>query len=405
MDEEGISPRMRLLFVQESDWIKRNPAQQHHLAEMLSLRGHTIRAIDYEILWKTNKQKGLCAKRTVFNGISKIHKNASIAVIRPAMLRVPLLNYVSMILTHRKEIKRQIIEFKPDVIVGWGIINTYLACRAAKKYKIPFLYYWIDVLDSLIDVKAFQALGKSIEKRTLKGSTKVLAINDKLADYVAKLGVKREQVAIIRAGINPGMFHPGIDGTGVRNLYGISDSDCVLFFMGWIYHFAGVKEVAAKMAEYDESVKLIIVGDGDAFEEVKAVVKAKNLGTRVFLTGKKEYSELPEYVAAADACLLPAYPEEKIMQDIVPIKMYEYMAMGKPVISTKLPGVMKEFGTENGVVYIDTPEDAIGKALDLIKIGQIEELGKKANEFVNKCNWDYITDCFESVITQVVQKQ
>ena len=33
---------MRILFTQETDWIKRNPAQQHHLAEMLSLKGHDI---------------------------------------------------------------------------------------------------------------------------------------------------------------------------------------------------------------------------------------------------------------------------------------------------------------------------------------------------------------------------
>ena len=43
------------------------------------------------------------------------------------------------------------------------------------------------------------------------------------------------------------------------------------------------------------------------------------------------------------------------MQDIVPIKMYEYMAIGKPVICTKLPGVMWEFGEGNGVLYADSP--------------------------------------------------
>ncbi len=38
---------------------------------------------------------------------------------------------------------------------------------------------------------------------------------------------------------------------------------------------------------------------------------------------------------------LTAYTDEKIMQEIVPIKLYEYMAMAKPVISTNLPGIRK----------------------------------------------------------------
>ena len=49
---------MKILVVQESDWMKRNPHQQHHLMELLGLRGHEIRVIDYEVDWKIDK-KGL----------------------------------------------------------------------------------------------------------------------------------------------------------------------------------------------------------------------------------------------------------------------------------------------------------------------------------------------------------
>ena len=54
---------MKILLVQNTDWIKRNPAQQHHLAEMLSLRGHEIRVIDYEILWRNEKEREIISER------------------------------------------------------------------------------------------------------------------------------------------------------------------------------------------------------------------------------------------------------------------------------------------------------------------------------------------------------
>lgn len=93
------------------------------------------------------------------------------------------------------------------------------------------------------------------------------------------------------------------------------------------------------------------------------------------------------------------------MQDIVPIKMYEYMAMGKPVIATKLPGVMKEFGESNGVVYIEKPEDVITKALELVQSGQVKELGLKAREFAEKNSWDNITDEFEKILEGVIREK
>jgi len=128
---------MNILVVQESDWIQRNPHQQHHLMERLSLRGHKIRVIDYEIDWKTNKNAGLISKRTVFKDIHKIHDEAQIDVVRPGLLKISVLNYFSWTWTNWREINRQIKEFQPDVIIGFGLINTYITSRAAKNTIYP----------------------------------------------------------------------------------------------------------------------------------------------------------------------------------------------------------------------------------------------------------------------------
>ena len=83
--------------------------------------------------------------------------------------------------------------------------------------------------------------------------------------------------------------------------------------------------------------------------------------------------------------------------------MYEYMAMGKPVIATRLPGVMKEFGTDNGVLYIERSEDALGKALEVIKAGTIEAHGEKARQFVRDTDWGNVVDQFEDVLVDCTQ--
>ena len=387
---------MKILVVQESDWIKRNPHQQHHLMERLSLREHQIRVIDYPIDWK--EEKGRYHRRNVVQGYYKIHPEAQVQVISPSIIKIPYFIYPSMLFYHRREIKRQIKEFKPDVIVGFGIINTYLASRTAKKENIPFIYYWIDVLHMLIPEKGFQALGEYLERITIKNSTRVVAINHKLEDFVKALGATDTKV--IGAGIDLEKFDPSLDGSNIREEYKINEEDKVLFFMGFLYNFAGLKEVALELAKGDHpNLKLIIVGDGDGYLELQSIVEKYDLSSKVILTGLKSYSEIPELVEASDICILPAYPNEKIMQDIVPIKIYEYMAMCKPVITTKLPGIVMEFGDENGVFYVDEPSDVVLKAYTINLIAE----GRKARKFVEKNDWNKITDKFENILQEVVK--
>ncbi|MFC1940782.1 glycosyltransferase family 4 protein, partial [Chloroflexota bacterium] len=179
MDEAVLRTEMRILITQETDWLKRNPLQQHHLAEMLSLRGHVIRVIDFELLWRTQGKKELYSRREVFNDVSKIYDNAAVTVIRPGIMKIPCLDYVSLLFTHYSEICRQVREFKPEVIIGFGILNSYLALKIAKKNNLPFVYHWLDVLHWLIPFKPFQAIGKIVEGRVLKQNEMVVAVSEK----------------------------------------------------------------------------------------------------------------------------------------------------------------------------------------------------------------------------------
>lgn len=292
------------------------------------------------------------------------------------------------------------------MIIGFSILNSYLAMKAARRNDIPFIYYWIDVLHRLIPFKPFHPIARIVESKTLKQADRVLVINDQLKEYVTKIGATPERTQVLRAGIDIEQFSPKENGSAIRKQYGLKRNDTVLFFMGWLYNFSGLKEVALQMAETkDSNLKFLIVGEGDAYDELQQIRQKYNLKDRLILTGKKPYQEIPAFIAASDICLLPAYTTEKIMQDIVPIKMYEYMAMAKPVVSTRLPGVIKEFGKDNGVVFVSQPEDAIKKAIELTKGGSLKRLGAKARRFVERSSWDNITDEFEKILKEVVREK
>ncbi len=397
---------MKILIVQETDWLKRNPLQQHHLAEMLSLRGHEIRVIDYELLWRLEDKRQLYSRRQVFSNVSKIYAGARITVVRPGIIKIPWLDYFSILFSHRGEIARQMKDFKPDVVVGFGILNTCLAANAAQRKNIPFIYHWLDVLHWLIPFKPFQPVGKAIESRTLKQANRIIVVGDSLKDFVTKLGASPERIRIVKPGISLKQFDPAISGAAIRKQYGIKETDTVLLFMGWLFNFFGLKEVALELARADnKDLKLLIVGDGDAFNELQQIRERQHLQDRLILVGRKPYTEIPGFIAASDICLLPADPTARIMHDGLPAKIFEYMAMRKPMISTKLPGVMKEFGEGNGVIYVDQPEDVISKSVELLRSGKLTGLGLKARSFVEKYDWGNIADEFERILEEAIMEK
>ena len=130
---------MRILVLQESDWIERGPHQSHHLLERMVKRGHQVRVIDFEIGWRESHRFGVIAPRKVLRPPPKVIEGSSITVVRPAAVRLPLVEYASSIVTHGFEIRRQIEEFRPDVILGFGLLNAFAGIRRARRARIPFV--------------------------------------------------------------------------------------------------------------------------------------------------------------------------------------------------------------------------------------------------------------------------
>ena len=396
---------MKILVVQESDWLERNPHQQHHLMERMALRGHEIKVIDYPIDWSKENKPGLVYKRQVYENISKIKQNANIEVVRPSFVKIKGINYATLFFSHKKEIERQIREFKPDIILGLGILNTYNASKIAKKHNIPFVYYFIDVLHALIPEKAFQSLGKRFTQKTIQNADLVITINKKLSEFAVKMGSKPDKTILIDAGIDLASYDPNLDDSKIRQEYGIGEDDIVLFFMGWIYEFAGMKELARALGEAKDKYpkyRILVVGDGDAYDEMCQIRDEYEMPDQLILTGKQPFERIPEFLASADFCLLPAHIDEPIMQDIVPIKIYEYLAMKKVVIASELPGISKEFGYGHGIEYIQEASEVLETVQKILDDGRYDEIASTAREYVKSNDWEVITDKFEQAMKNLL---
>jgi len=74
------------------------------------------------------------------------------------------------------------------------------------------------------------------------------------------------------------------------------------------------------------------------------------------------------------------------------------------VIATRLPGILEEFGENSGVIYISKSEEVLQKSIELIEHRAIKSEGAKARRFVEKYDWNKITDEFEKIIYGVFKE-
>jgi glycosyltransferase involved in cell wall biosynthesis len=387
---------VRIIVVQETDWLRRGPHQQHHLFERLSLRGHEVTVLDYPILRPHWPEEPFRVPRHEQPNAARIYDGAQIRLITPGTLSLRPLARPTSILSHRAELARLIREARPDVIVSYALSTGLPALRLARRHSIPYVFHVIDALHAIVPVRSLQPVAHAVERRLFGAADAVLLINEHLRDYALRMGAAPERARVLRTGVDLARFSPDRDGAPARRELGIEPGDRVLFFMGWIYDFSGLREVAATLDDAPPGVKLLVVGDGDDYQALCSLRDA-GLGDRLILTGRVPYQRIPDLLATADVCLLP-FHAVPATEHIVPIKLYEYMASGKPVIASPLPGVRRDVGEDHGVVYAP-PEEQIQAALALED--QAAELGRRARAFVEaNCDWQTITDQFEALLLE-----
>lgn len=114
--------------------------------------------------------------------------------------------------------------------------------------------------------------------------------------------------------------------------------------------------MVAEMAKRFPLVSFVFVGPVDFESRLTELEKLPNF----FWLGKKEYIDVPAYIAAFDVCWIP-FASGRIVEHTNPIKLFEYFALGKPVVTTPL--VEAEPYEKEKLVYFGGTPDALAEAL------------------------------------------
>ncbi len=102
--------------------------------------------------------------------------------------------------------------------------------------------------------------------------------------------------------------------------------------------------------------------------------------------GMKRYEELPAYLSGWDVAMLP-FARNESTRFISPTKTPEYLAAGRPVVSTSVRDVVRPYGDEQLVSIADTPGEFVA-AIDQILSGMPAGWRERVDRFLSELSWD-----------------
>jgi len=354
---------MNILVVHETEYIDKVIYEYQIIPEILSARGHSVFVIDFPTNWSKAGQTDWFSEGMSYPNVSRANKSNSITLIRPAFIRIPVISRITAFFSYFFLIEKTIRENRISHIILFAVpTNGLQTIVLAKKLQIPVLYRSLDVSHQIVPHPLLRLPTIILEKFVYRYSDRVSAITHKLVEYVIKNGAKPEHCTFLPTGADADIFYYQPKDKQLLENLGLSERDLILLFSGTLYKFSGLKEIIcaipSKMLELP-NLKLLLVGGGEQYEDLKQLVSELGLQDRVIMTGFVEYREVPRFINIADVCINPFIIND-ITNIIFPSKVYQYLSCEKPVLATKLRGMLDIFSPDNhshGVYYFDTLDD------------------------------------------------
>jgi UDP-galactopyranose mutase len=117
--------------------------------------------------------------------------------------------------------------------------------------------------------------------------------------------------------------------------------------------------------------------------------------------GGKDYADLPAYLAGWDVATMP-FARNEATRFISPTKTPEYLAAGRPVVSTSILDVVRQYGEAGLVRIADTPAQFVAACEAAMQEDETERLAR-VDPVLAEMSWDRIWGKMHDLIGEVVR--
>jgi len=316
--------------------------------------------------------------RTKFRRLVYREQTDGVVVVRTWLLPFPnrkaherILNYLSFCLS--ASLTGTFLS-RPDVVIATtpqlfvGLSGWWVSLVK----RVPFI---LEVRDLWPDSITASGMGKEDSWpikaiRSLAGflywsSQNIIVVTPAFKDdLVSKWNTPPEKISIVENGVETDLFTPDGDGAADKRAIGLEGRFVVSYIgtLGLAHGLNTVLQTAAQLQRVLPEITILFVGEGADKERLVSMAKEQDLSNVLFLP-QQPREGVPSIIRASDVCLVPLRKAD-VFKTVIPTKMLEFMACGRPVVLGVDGQARKVLEEAQGGLFVE-PEDAeaLGEAL------------------------------------------
>lgn len=285
------------------------------------------------------------------------------------------------------------------ILVRGDVFDGLVAAYIKRRCKVPFVfelpnpleqeweYFKINPKKPRFLYYLVAKLIKIIATQLLHEADLIIPISKWLKIHLIEQGLSESKIIPFSEGIDTAVFSDKDGGKGCEK-YRLNNSKAIIYVgtLGKGRYLRLLIQAFSEVKKKKGRVKLLMVGEGDDERNLEALANELGIEDDVIFTGQVPQSEVPHLIAAADIGISPV-PPLSFYKLSSPIKMFEYMAMGKAVVANEEIPEHKEVleQSEGGILVPFTPEAFATAIIELLDNPEkAAKMGQRGREWVIK---------------------
>jgi glycosyltransferase involved in cell wall biosynthesis len=262
--------------------------------------------------------------------------------------------------------------------------------------------------DFVLEIHSLPSNIKTFHKKIWQRAKALIVLTSFIKKKLVEVGVKEDKILVSPDGVDLEKFKIPNSKFKIREELGLPKDKILIGYVGMFKTVdmeKGVDVAIQSLKFLNENCVLILVGGKkEDIEFYKKQAEEFNLSSRVFFIGWVKHQLIPLYLKSFDVLIAPFPENEHYKFYMSPLKLFEYMASGVPIVASDLPSI-REILNENNAVLVE-PNNSQRLAETIKKVLQnsdlADKISKQALNDVRGYSWqkraEYIIDFMQNYV-------